>query len=379
MQKLANDIEFHFTGLWKMQNNDVKILNLNGNNMNIELGILLALIAGTLNGMFALPMKLNKNWAWENNWFLFSFLSMLIFPIVILVLSVPKPIELFGSLPLYNILIGLFCGILSYGGSLLFGISLGFIGIALSFTLLVGSMSIIGVLLPLIIFNYNVLFSTGGIFILSGVLLFLISLFFSFRAGQLKEASLKNQNIKNIVEKSSIQKGMILAIAGGTLSGLLSLAMNMNWAKEIVDKSVQIGNANLSYASNAVLFIILIGGSIPNIGYCIFLLNKNKNWRLYKSNNLILYWIAILSTGLIYSASTGLWGISISEKMLGDLGPSIGWALFIGMIVISSNISGYFTGEWKSAGNKALKYLFVSIGLIISALLLIGFGNYNLY
>jgi hypothetical protein len=31
--------------------------------MSIELGILLALIAGTLNGMFALPMKLNKNWA----------------------------------------------------------------------------------------------------------------------------------------------------------------------------------------------------------------------------------------------------------------------------------------------------------------------------
>jgi len=301
--------------------------------MNIELGILLALIAGTFNGMFALPMKLNKNWAWENNWFFFSFLSLMIFPIVILVLSIPKPIELLSSLPLYNILIGLFCGILSYGGSLLFGISLGFIGIALSFTLLVGSMSIIGVLLPLIIFNYKVLFSTGGIFILSGVLLFFISLFFSFRAGQLKEASLKNQNIKNIVEKSSIQKGMILAIAGGTLSGLLSLAMNMGWEKEIVDKAVQIGNANLSYASNAVLFIILIGGSIPNISYCIFLLNKNKSWCLYKSNNFILYWIAILSTGLIYSASTGLWGISISEKMLGDLGPSIGWALFIGMIV----------------------------------------------
>lgn len=31
--------------------------------MNIEIGILLALIAGALNGMFALPMKLNKNLA----------------------------------------------------------------------------------------------------------------------------------------------------------------------------------------------------------------------------------------------------------------------------------------------------------------------------
>ncbi len=346
--------------------------------MNIETGILLALIAGALNGMFALPMKLNKNWAWENNWFPFSFLSLMIFPLVIVTLSIPKPIELFSSLPIHNILMGLFFGIVIYGGSLLFGISLGFIGIALSFTLLVGSMSIVGVLLPLVIFNSGVLFSTGGIFILTGVSFFLISLFFSFKAGQLKEASLKNQDIGNAGGTPSMQKGMVLSITGGVLSGLLSLVMNMGWVKEIVEQAVHSGNANLSYAGNAVLFIILIGGLIPNISYCIFLLNKNETWSLYKSNNLILYWTAILAMGLLYSASIGLWGISISESMLGNLGPSVGWALFIGMMVISSNISGYLTGEWKSADNKTLKYMVASIGLIISALSLIGYGNYIL-
>jgi L-rhamnose-H+ transport protein len=346
--------------------------------MNIESGIIIALIAGALNGMFALPMKLNKNWVWENNWFPFSFLTLLIFPLVILVLSVPKPAELLNSLPISNILTGLFFGIIIYGGSLLFGISLGFIGIALSFTLLIGSMSIIGVLLPLIIFNSNVLLSTGGIFILSGVILFLASLFFSFKAGKLKEASLKDQGNMNIGGKASMQRGMILAITGGVLSGLLSLVMNMDWAKEIVDKAVKTGNAKLSYASNAVLFIILLGGLLPNSIYCIYLLNKNKTWRLYKGNY-TLYWLMILVMGIFYSASTGLWGISISESMLGKLGPSVGWALFIGMMVISSNISGYITGEWKSASKKSLNNLFVSIALIISALLLIGYGNYSLY
>jgi L-rhamnose-H+ transport protein len=347
--------------------------------MNIELGIILALVAGALNGMFALPMKINKNWAWENNWLPFSFLSLMIFPLVIVILSVPKPLELLKSLPAINIMTGLFCGIIIYGGSLLFGISLGYIGISLSFTLLVGSMSIIGVLLPLIIFNSSILFSYGGVFILFGVLLFLISLFFSFNAGQSKETSLKDHNIENRAGKSSIQKGMILAIVGGVLSGLLSLVMNMGWAKEIIAITVKSGNASLSYASNSVLFIILMGGFIPNISYCIYLLNKNKSWHLYKSNNFILYWIAILIMGLLYSVSTGTWGISISEKMLGKLGPSIGWALFIGMMVISSNISGYITGEWKSAGNKAIKNLFIGIGLIILALLSIGYGNFNLY
>jgi len=347
--------------------------------MNIELGIIIALLAGAFNGSFALPMKLNKNWSWENNWFPFSILTLLVFPLVIVVLSIPHPVDLLNSLPAGNILLGLFFGIIIYGGSLLFGISLGYIGIALSFTLLVGGMSIVGVLLPMIIFNSGVLFTKGGMFILAGVMLFFISLFISFKAGKLKEASLKNQDTGTTGNKSSIQKGMIMAILGGVLSGLLSLGMNMTWAKEIIEKAVLTGNANLSYAGNAVLFIILIGGTIPNIGYSIFLLNKNRTWQLYRSNNFVMYWIAILTMDLIYSASMGMWGISISESMLGKLGPSVGWALFIGMMVISSNISGYLTGEWKSAGRKTLSYLFTSIGIIILALILIGYGDYTLY
>jgi len=217
-------------------------------------------------------------------------------------------------------------------------------------------MSIVGYFLPLIIFNQTYSFQPEVYLFYVVFYFFLLSLFFSFKAGQLKEAAIKNRETENTGKKSSMKRGMILAITGGVLSGLLSLVMNMGWAKEIVEKAVQKGHADLSYASNAVLFIILIGGLIPNAGYCIFLLNRNKSWHLYNSNNFILYWIAVLTMGLVYSASTGLWGISISESMLGDLGPSVGWALFIGMMVISSNISGYLTGEWKSADRKTLKY-----------------------
>jgi L-rhamnose-H+ transport protein len=353
--------------------------NLNGNKMDIKTGILLALLAGTLNGSFALPMKLNKSWAWENNWFPFSFLTLLIFPLVIVILSVPDPVALLSSIPASGIIAGIFFGIVIYGGSLMFGISLGFIGIALSFTLLVGSMSIVGVLFPLLIFNSSVILTTGGFLILGGILLFMLSLVFSFKAGKLKEAILAASGNPGSFSKSSMKTGMILAIIGGILSGLLSLVMNMHWAKEIIELAVNKGNANLSYAGNAVLFFILAGGLIPNAGYCIYLLNKNKNWKLYGNSNTLHYWLAVLVMGLIYSTSTGLWGISISESMLGKLGPSVGWALFIGMMVISSNISGYLTGEWKGAGRKTMTYLSVSILLIIIALALIGYGNYKLY
>jgi L-rhamnose-H+ transport protein len=100
---------------------------------------------------------------------------------------------------------------------------------------------------------------------------------------------------------------------------------------------------------------------------------------LYKEKKYILYWVAILAMGIPYSASTGLWGIAISKTMLGRLGPSVGWALFIGMMVISSNVIGFLTGEWKHTNKKSVSFILVSLGLIISALLSIGYGNFKLY
>lgn len=346
--------------------------------MNIEAGILLAVSAGILNGTFALPMKLTGKWAWENVWLLFSILSLLVFPFIIVLLSTPHLALLFKSLTVSNILTAVIWGIIAFGGSLLFGISLDYIGVALAFTLLVGSMSIVGIFLPLLIFNMDVLSTAGGLLILSGVLLFLISLFFSFRAGKLKEIFQKAHDDENSSRFRSQITGMILAITGGALSGLLSLGMNMDWTKEIIEKAVQIGHADPSYAGNAALAWVLFGGMVPNGSYSLYLLCKNKSWKLYQINNTRLYWLAILVMAIFYSASVGLWGIAISEKMLGILGPSIGWSLFIGFMVISSNIGGFIAGEWKQAGRKSIWFIIISLAMIASALLLIGYGNFKL-
>jgi L-rhamnose-H+ transport protein len=68
--------------------------------------------------------------------------------------------------------------------------------------------------------------------------------------------------------------------------------------------------------------------------------------------------------------------VAISEPMLGKLGPSIGWALFIGAMVISSNIGGFVTGEWKNAGKQPVWIMGCSLMLIMIAMVLIGYGNF---
>jgi len=346
--------------------------------MNLGTGLAIAVLAGAINGLFALPMKFNRRWAWENNWFLFSLLSLVIFPWVIALLSVPDLRLAFSTVGPGHLVLATLWGATVYCGSLMFGISLGYIGTALSFALLVGSMSIVGVFLPIALFNPQTLTTSGGKLIVAGVVLLLATLILSVRAGRLKEkaqAGLNTTGIGDQVKKSALV-GMVLAIAGGGLSGFLSLGMNMEWAVSIRNAAIQFGKASPSSATNAVLALVLLGGAIPNVAYCLYLLKKNHTLNRYWGPLSNTYSLMILITGVMYSGSVALWGVAISEPMLGKLGPSIGWALFIGAMVISSNIGGFVTGEWKNAGKQPVWIMGCSLMLIMIAMVLIGYGNF---
>jgi L-rhamnose-H+ transport protein len=86
--------------------------------------------------------------------------------------------------------------------------------------------------------------------------------------------------------------------------------------------------------------------------------------------------VTILAMAILYSASVALWGVAISPSLLGALGSSVGWALFVGMIVLSSTAAGLFSGEWKNAAPRAFTALAGGIVCLLSSMVLICVGNY---
>ena len=154
--------------------------------MNIGAGIAIAAIAGVMNGLFPLPMKANKAWAWENNWLPFSVLSLLLFPAVITWYSVPQLSVAFQHVTLVDIIATMICGALVYTGSLLFGISVVYAGLTLSFALLVGSMNVIGILVPRLLLNRSLLGSGSDWLVLAGVALSTVSVVLGFLASKWK-------------------------------------------------------------------------------------------------------------------------------------------------------------------------------------------------
>lgn len=342
--------------------------------MNVIFGAFLAVIGGAVNGMFALPMKLTKKWSWENVWLPFSALALVVFPYLVAVIGAPQLAAAYGHSAPSSIVTGLLMGFGAYTGSLLFGISLGLIGNSLAFSLLVGSMSAVGVLGPMLLFNPEKLVTPGGRWIDLGILFMFVALVLCAWAGNLMgkaKASDSEQKRGGVV-----LAGMLLAIAGGVLSGLLPMGMSMAWARELEAAAEHFGGAGTAAAQNVALLPVLVGGAIPNCLYAAWLLVKNKTFQSYKVGG--SYWLLILLMGVMYTGSTVMWGMSGAPSMLGVLGPSVGWALFIGGLVVSSNVGGFATGEWKGAGSKATRLMVSGILVMVVAAVCIGAGNYLL-
>lgn len=344
--------------------------------MQVVLGVLLALTAGTINGLFALPMKLARQWAWENVWLPFSGLAMVVFPYLVAVGTTPHLAKAYREVEPSSFLLAVLCGTAAYTGSLLFGISIPLIGNALAFALLVGSMSIVGVLGPILAFNSEALGLAGGKWILCGVVVLLAALIACAQAGILKARKQVDGAPLGGDHHSRLLHGMILAIAGGVLSGLLPLGMSMDWAGKIAGAVIQSGGASQAAAQNAVLLPILLGGAVPNGVYAAYLLSRNRTWQLYRGPH--AYWLITLLMAVMYSGSVALWGMSTALSMLGRLGPSVGWALFVGGVVVSSNMGGILTGEWKGAAGRPLGLMVFGVALMVSAMALIGYGNFLL-
>src|SRR5579871_2670567 len=128
------------------------------------------IIAGIMNGSFALPTKHIRQWQFENIWLNYAFWTFLALP-WLFAIGLDSHIWLtYQTTPIQTLLVlitgGFFFGI----GQICFARSLDKIGFGLSFLINIGFGTSLGVLLPFIVIHPNKIFSTFGLFTLSGLI-----------------------------------------------------------------------------------------------------------------------------------------------------------------------------------------------------------------
>ncbi len=345
--------------------------------MNVFQIIMLAVLSGILNGSYVVPVKLMKNWAWENTWSCFAISGLFIIPWCFALYFIPDVGGILSSSSVKTIvtvfLFGLGWGI----GAIAFVMALRLIGFSLGYTLMMGLIAVIGALVPLLVQNPSAFLTPGGKIILLSLMVTVVGILFCGSAGKTREISNQTESSQTTLNKSNFTKGLILCFVSGLFSSMLNFSFE--FGAPLSDLAItQLGSEANAFQANSIIWAIaLSGGFVAFLGYSFYLFAKNNTaYKFFDKNTLFNFFLAF-SMGFIFYGSVLCYGWAAFA--LGEAGTTIGWVIFTAGAIITANIWGLLSSEWKGVPMRAINKMVLGTIMLIGAVVLVSYGNSLLY
>ncbi|MGA2806556.1 MAG: L-rhamnose/proton symporter RhaT [Terracidiphilus sp.] len=329
---------------------------------NAEFGFLLLAFAGLMNASFTLPMKFTRRWAWENTWLVWTVFALLLLPAVATLSTVP------GLAAVYRTAgIGQLLWVMTFGAGwglaqVFFGLAVEAIGIALTFSLVLGTSAAVGALIPMLRLHQDKIHTPAGHIVLLGIATVLLGVAICAVAGRLRESATHSHARE---QRGNSTAGLVLAIVCGC--GASFVNFGLAFGAPLIGIAVQHG-ASSSNAINAVWLPLLAAGAIPNLAYCLYLLNRNSSGGNFMRSR-FTHWALAFAMAAFWFGSTLLYGASVAR--LGPLGAVLGWPLFMSLIVIAASLLGIVTGEWRRSGRWPLSVQLAGVATLILAIFIL--------
>ncbi len=328
------------------------------------LPLALVLFASIFQGTFGLGMKFMAPLKWESWWLVHATVAMLLFPLIWALIVVPDLFQVIASTPPKAIWIGMLFGFLWGIGGIMFGKSIPYIGISLTYGIVMGTCSAVGSLIPFFqIENASAL--PAFPWIIAGVVVMIAGVAITAFAG------IRRDKLTAAGEKKTInlRLGLTIAFASGVLSALL----NVGFANaQPVAEAAQESGVILRNSSLAAWVVVLLGAYVMNAGYAIILLVKNRSWNSFSVPASGKAYIWAIAAGLFWFAALGVYGQGAT--LMGEMGPVIGWPILLGISLIISNIWAYLNKEWKGA-KKPFALLLAGLAVLILATIILAYAN----
>jgi L-rhamnose-H+ transport protein len=312
--------------------------------------------AGILNGSFAVPMKAARTWKFEHIWGVFSLLAMIVIPWSAVLLAIPGWGGVVAAIPGRG-LVGLIAlGLLWGVASLLYGQAINFLGIALGISIQLGLSIVVGALLPFVsVRGFSVRTPADAAF-MAGVALMVTGVIICARAGGQESAA--------PADKVRLRKGLLIAVLGGLGSPLLNIGIQ--YGISLLPPSEQ-SNHLAQYVAWSVF---LSAAAVSQAGWCAYRVVAVRQAAVFRAAKSGHDAMLVVVMSLVWAVSIFLYGASAAS--LGQLGTSVGWPVFIGLIVVASNAWGVALGEWKGRPTAALFRMLAGSALLIAATFVIG-------
>ncbi|WP_366182514.1 L-rhamnose/proton symporter RhaT [Flavobacterium ovatum] len=329
-------------------------------------GILLAIFAGLMLGLYALPEKFTKDFKYENTWSLFFLLTMFVVPIIASVTLIDGFSTIFSEMPT-DILIKMGLASFLWGiGVMMWSKAINYIGLSLGFSLFIGTVILVGSLLPFIVEDLPP--ANKLTLILIGLFIVLIGIFANGKAGYARESAEKKEES---TDSKSMTTGILIAVIGGLLATGFSYA-NAVGRPYLHDACQAQGNADWITAV-AVMFPIFISGGLVMTAYFVWQLSAKKAWNDFKTPSFGKNFFLILVMAVFHYAASALFAFAAFK--LGNSGNTVGYAIFNTSCVVTAIMSGIVTKEWINASGKARNFLYFGLACMVVGILFVAFGN----
>ena len=382
-------------------------------NPNPALGVFLHWLGGLASASFYVPYRGVKNWAWETYWLVGGFFSWIIAPWLLALTMTRDLIRVLHQAPNSAIFWAYFFGVLWGLGGLTFGLTMRYLGMSLGMAVALGYTAAFGTLMPPIFrgeFASQVLQTRSGLIILGGVAICLLGIAVAGAAGVSKEREMSDEEKKVAIKEFDLKKGLLVATFSGVMSACF--AYGLAAGDPIKAITVQHGTARL-WQGLPVLVVVLAGGFTTNFIWCVILNLRNHTGCQYfrseirgdvpkRSEETIVEAVtdapaeemavavaaktevahgAPMLPNYLFSALAGtMWYMqfffyTMGETQMGRYRFS-SWTLHMASIIIFSTLWGIALKEWKGAGGKTKLLVVMSLVVLVTSTVVVGYGNY---
>lgn len=342
-------------------------------------GLVAVVVGGILQGSFFLPMKFTRRWQWENTWIGFATVAYLIAPWLLALLLIPHFPLMLGEVSVKTIVVTLLYGVGWGAGALSMGIAYKYVGMAISYAVVMGIASSIGTLVPLLVLSPDAVRTSRGFEVIVAVAISLLGTavvaWAAWQRDSAKSAAPPAGGSANEVgqpqtreaARKNVTIGLVLCVASGVLASFGNLGFA--FGAELSRRASELG-AGPTGSSSAVWSVLCFPVFLWNFLYCVHLLNRNKTAKLFREPGSGTYWTLAALMGVIWLAGMAAYGSG--ALVLGNLGTSVGWVIFISAIILFGNLLGLMTGEWKGSSWKATTTMLAGVAILVLAVVIAG-------
>jgi L-rhamnose-H+ transport protein len=333
------------------------------------LGMAIIFASGSLNGSFAVPMKLCRLWRWENIWLFFNSLALLVLFPLFAFLLIPDLMGVYSAVPasaiVYPALFGLLWGVTQ----VTFGLGIEAVGIAIAFAVVSGLVSVSGSLTPLLLLSPEDLFRPRGILLLVSLPVLLAGLYLYGLAGKRREQEQALPESSNRRPRS-FASGMAICV----FTGIVGSSYNLGFALsgDIIRLGVAHGASPLT-ATFASWALVLGAGYLPCLLYCGYLLFRNRTWPNYVRRGSARDAALIVIMTVMWFAAVSIYGFGATR--VGKYGTSVGFTVFVAMSILAANALGSATGEWKTTSRQTRRLMHRGIALVLGSVVTLNLGG----